>query len=478
MMQIDKENGGICFNDANHVYFEKSNPECKYVSVTTLIHGFCQPFDKGKWSAYKAMEKLLPSDVWKVERLSLQNMNRIDESVLESYGISVDEFNAAQQGILDMWDEENRKACERGTAIHLDLENSFYTGKGNLKKFGIGGKFICKKDYTDLDLDYGIYPEYLVSKKSKDGILRIAGQVDLIVKSKNDITIIDHKGLPLYTPVFTKQGFKSMADIVIGDKLFDKDGKLCTVVSKSSVHFNPCYEITFDNNETIVADFEHKWVVSVDGKECVLTTEEISKEKGVVRIDNVKPIEEGYSDRMEMLKVENDKNRLIKLAGLLGIKPIISDTVTISKEPYRTVVSCVPCKSMLTQCIEVDSPTHTYCFGYSMIPTHNTNKEIKKKGSFNPVLRKEAKMLYPLNNLSDCNFSAYSLQLSTYAWMLQQINPDFKIKDLILNHYDHKGNNTLYHCDYLKGDVERMLAYYKKQLVKQHQIDRRKPIEY
>lgn len=87
-------------------------------------------------------------------------------------------------------------------------------------------------------------------------------------------------------------------------------------------------------------------------------------------------------------------------------------------------------------------------------------------------------MLYPLNNLDDCNFNHYQLQLSTYAWMLQKINPNFVIKDLILNHYDHEGNNTLYHCDYLKTEVERMLAFYKKDLIKQMQRAKRTPIEY
>jgi hypothetical protein len=87
-------------------------------------------------------------------------------------------------------------------------------------------------------------------------------------------------------------------------------------------------------------------------------------------------------------------------------------------------------------------------------------------------------MLYPLNNLDDCNYNHYQLQLSTYAWMLQKINPDFVIKDLILNHYDHDGNNTLYHCDYLKTEVERMLAFYKKELIKEAQRAKRQPIEY
>jgi hypothetical protein len=47
--------------------------------------------------------------------------------------------------------------------------------------------------------------------------------------------------------------------------------------------------------------------------------------------------------------------------------------------------------------------------------------------------------------------------------MLQKLNPDFVIKSLILNHYDHEGNNTLYNCSYLKDDVEKMLKHYAKQ---------------
>ena len=43
-------------------------------------------------------------------------------------------------------------------------------------------------------------------------------------------------------------------------------------------------------------------------------------------------------------------------------------------------------------------------------------------------------MKYPLNNLDDSNFWHYSLQLSTYAWMLQKLNPNFIIKDLISNY--------------------------------------------
>ena len=169
-----------------------------------------------------------------------------------------------------------------------------------MHKFGIGGKFECRKNYSNLDLEYGVYPEYLIYRESDDGILRLAGQIDLIVKQGNEIIICDWK----------------------------------------------------------------------------------------------------------------------------------------------------------------------------------TNQEIKQKAGFNTQTKSTAKMKYPLNNLDDSNFWHYSLQLSTYAWMLQKLNPNFIIKDLIICHFDHKGNETIYHCNYLKDDVERMLSHYKKELILEERRSKRKEIEY
>ena len=301
-MEIDKVNGKVAFNEANHLYFNTDNPDNTYISVTTLIHRFTQPFDKDFWSAYKALEKLLPRDSWAIEKKSLLASKKFNKSILEVYNISELDFNKVQQGILDEWDEENRRACERGTKIHSDLEQSFYKKAHNisLAKYGIGGKFECKKDYPELDLEYGVYPEYLIYRESDDKILRIAGQIDLLIKSGNEITLVDHK----------------------------------------------------------------------------------------------------------------------------------------------------------------------------------SNKKIDLKSGFNASTKSNVKMLYPLNNLQDCNFYHYSMQLSTYAWMLQKLNPNFIIKDLIISHYDHDGNNTLYHCEYLKSEVERMLYYYKKEVIKEMNRKKRQPIEY
>ena len=300
-MIIDKQNGNVAFNEDSHVYWDTTTNN-KFISVTTLIEKFTQPFDKDFWSKYKALEKLLAPDEWKIEKKSILATHKIPKEILSTYNISELDFNKAQQDILDEWDKTNAESCERGTKIHSELENSMYNMGANvsLKKFGVGGKFVCDKGRTALDLENGVYPEYLISRVSPDGVLRIAGQIDLLVKKGNEIYILDWK----------------------------------------------------------------------------------------------------------------------------------------------------------------------------------TNKEIKQKAGFNTQTRSEVKMLYPLNLLPDCNYYHYALQLSTYAWMLQMINPDFVIKDLILVHFDHNDNQTVYNMPYLKKEVEAMLKFYKKSIFKQEKLAKLKKIEY
>lgn len=641
-MKIDKQNGDICFNDEFHTYWNQ-NTDKKYISVTTLIGQYGQEFNSQFWSAYKALEKLIPSDSWKIEKKSLLNSKKFHPEILNVYGISELEFNKVQQEILDTWAQTNREACERGTKIHAELENSFYkAGKNcNVQKFGLGGTFECYKDYSDLDLEHGVYPEYLIYRESDDGVLRIAGQIDLLIKNGNDIVLCDHKGLPLDTPILTSKGWSTMGDLKVGDKVFDKDGNLCNITIKSAVHHNPCCKINFDNSESVVADIDHRWYISFklqkstkknpDGyKHKIMTTLELktyleSIEKrttnNIPRIVNAKPLnlkekklpldpyllgvwlgdgskscgiitqatnspiwEElkargytfsenlnhnperagvdmrtvygirrildylgilnnkhipemymlaSYEQRLDLLRglmdtdgyfhptrkrfVMNTSQKwqvqdLRKLLGTLGIKSTIFDAVNtcngkkfpgwnlcfttndfnpfltrnqeikdvVQKDSnsFRNITSIEDVETIPTQCIAVDSPSHTYLCTESLIVTHNTNAKIDMKGGFDTSTKSTAKMKYPLNSLDDCNFNHYQLQLSTYAWMLQKINPDFVIKDLILNHYDHQGNNTLYHCDYLKHDVEKMLYDYKKRIIIEEKRNKRKRIEY
>ena len=85
-------------------------------------------------------------------------------------------------------------------------------------------------------------------------------------------------------------------------------------------------------------------------------------------------------------------------------------------------------------------------------------------------------MKFPMDNIMDCNFYHYSLQLSLYAYLLQKINPNFNIKKLVLIHIDHINHISEHECDYLKSDVERMLKHYKRDVKIKSELDLDKPI--
>lgn len=298
---MDKQHQNVCYNDEKHIYWNENDNE-KYVSVTTLIGKFCQEFDKEFWSGYKALEKLLSKEEFAAEKKRLNETHKIDlQYFKDMYGFTDNDYNREQQGILDEWAETNRQSCERGTAIHSELENQYLKkSKCDLKRFGLGGKFDCKPNHYELDLEKGVYPEYLIYRESADKKFRLAGQIDLLIKDGNDIYIIDYK----------------------------------------------------------------------------------------------------------------------------------------------------------------------------------TNKKLDDKSFFDSRTKRSTMMKYPMNNLMDCNKVHYTLQLSTYAWMLQKINPDFVIKKLMLIHYDHKGNVTEHEVEYLKEDVERMCKFYKKQHILEELKNKRKPIEF
>ena len=300
-MQVDKKNGSICYNDDAHVYWDGDTNK-KYISVTTLLEKYIPPYDKEFWSLYKAIQRMLTTDEFNMEKKRLLETHKIDLKYFESmYSLSEYDILTEQQNILDEWVATNKQSTERGTKIHSELENSFYKSeKCQLKKFGISGDFVCKKDYFNLDLENGVYPEFLVYYQSPDGNLCLAGQIDLLIKKGNSIWIFDYK----------------------------------------------------------------------------------------------------------------------------------------------------------------------------------TNKELKFKSFYDYRVKKAQMMKYPLNGLMDCNFMHYTMQLSTYAWMIQKMNPDFIIEKLTLIHYDHSDKVSTHEIEYRKTDVEKVLKDFDKKMIKEQQEQKRKRFEY
>jgi len=90
------------------------------------------------------------------------------------------------------------------------------------------------------------------------------------------------KALGVDTPIRTTDGWKTMGTIVAGDTVFGSDGQPTRVTYAHEVMYDrPCYKVTFDTGETIIADASHEWFTQNrnerkrDCRGSVKTTEQI-----------------------------------------------------------------------------------------------------------------------------------------------------------------------------------------------------------
>lgn len=67
------------------------------------------------------------------------------------------------------------------------------------------------------------------------------------------------------------------------------------------------------------------------------------------------------------------------------------------------------------------------------IKDYKTSKEIKTE-SFADWKGQHQMMNFPFNNLQDCNFNHYALQLNLYAYLIKSHNRDLEIGTLIIEH--------------------------------------------
>lgn len=76
----------------------------------------------------------------------------------------------------------------------------------------------------------------------------------------------------------------------------------------------------------------------------------------------------------------------------------------------------------------------------------------------------ESKMLAPLEHLDQCKYNRYSLQLSLYAWMLEQAGENISRLGIIWFKPDHK--IRVIPTVYMKYEVEKMLSALPKEFFK------------
>lgn len=188
---IDKESKDIAYFDDTHEYVDK-NDGTKGVSVTTLIHSYSNPFDANFWSSYKALEALLDLDTFKILKPTLLATKKFKDEYVTKFGLEFDNFQKKKEEILKGYDREREASCELGTKVHAGIEAAFYKNDNKeIKKYNLGGSLPVFEGNYELNLESGIYPEYMVSYRKGDFLL--VGQIDLLCVNGDELTIIDHK---------------------------------------------------------------------------------------------------------------------------------------------------------------------------------------------------------------------------------------------------------------------------------------------
>jgi ATP-dependent exoDNAse (exonuclease V) beta subunit len=142
----------VILNHDTHVYTNTETGET-YTSVTTFIGKYKKPFDKDKWSKYVAQRD----------------------------GLS-------QEEVLDKWSNITTTAQNRGTNVHLIMENYIKEKKIEKGYEEFVDSFIKKTNGIILPDSNILSEELLYSHDHK-----LAGTADLIVENKNIFYVMDFK---------------------------------------------------------------------------------------------------------------------------------------------------------------------------------------------------------------------------------------------------------------------------------------------
>jgi len=230
----------------------------------------------------------LPSVSGTVEKFEpYTDWQAIKERYALNHGLTVEQ-------VTRMWKETNIIGTNNGSSTHLYGEMLMHFFQGHPEKIcdvikpqyeegfliPYSGKQVAAMNYYMEMYDsfyddskpikmYPVMPEsqIYIKRGNEFGIKqRYAGTFDILHAyqdkgGKWKLAIHDWKGLPLETPILTTKGFKTMGTLEYGDSVYDKDGNPAKITGISEIHNNPCMKITFDDNYSIVADEEHRWLV-------------------------------------------------------------------------------------------------------------------------------------------------------------------------------------------------------------------------
>lgn len=141
----------------------------------------------------------------------------------------------------------------------------------------------------------------------------------------------------------------------------------------------------------------------------------------------LKPTIIKYTKRLNNKKIQcyNVEYSTDKFNPFLNRNQDINVIYEKDRRLYRRIVSVEDVESVPTKCIEVDSESHTFLFGKTLIVTHNTNKP--KNFEVQPYT---VQMLPPFQDYPDTALSHYFCQLPLYGKLLLKMLQGTKYENI------------------------------------------------
>lgn len=196
----------VIFTEENHKYTGNSGKN--YISTTTLISKYHDPFDEEYWSLYKAIERIVINKAGqdyfdKIKRkIGFESIIEYFLPKIETNGLLENTINQ----ILNEWKEKRERKQREGTEYHKKREKED-NEKGICDKTGL--KIIPFDDRDLYNLVDGIYTEHVMWNEE----YMIAGQGDKTYIEYKFIDVDDYKTcdkIPEESFKHPKRGYKMM----------------------------------------------------------------------------------------------------------------------------------------------------------------------------------------------------------------------------------------------------------------------------
>ncbi|MGH9270205.1 MAG: dCTP deaminase, partial [Ilumatobacteraceae bacterium] len=165
---------------------------------------------------------------------------------------SIREELAAGRIVIDPYDD----ALVQPSSVDVRLDRLFRVFRNHT-----AGVIDVKQDLTGLtelieipdDGVFMLHPGEFVLGSTLE---RVALPDDLVAR-------IEGKALAISTPIPTPDGWSTMADLRVGDRVFSHTGLAVGVKDVSEVLLGrPCFEVLFSDRSSIVADAAHQWLTT------------------------------------------------------------------------------------------------------------------------------------------------------------------------------------------------------------------------